>query len=79
MHDDSVLVAVETALSKPAFCGCGTYLNLNTHDGAVWLECPTFGAPSRLPANVVHVWREIAHERRYVVGLPEADVAAPAA
>ena len=38
MHDDSILVAIEAALSRPAFCSCGTQLHLATHDGAVWLE-----------------------------------------
>jgi hypothetical protein len=79
MHDDSILVAVEAALSRPAFCSCGTQLSLNTHDGAVWLECPTFAAPSRLPANVIDFLREIAHDRRHVVAVPETDATAAAA
>ncbi len=74
MHDDSVLVAVEAALSRPAYCGCGTYLSLNTHDGAIWLECAQFEQPSRLPDNVAHFLRLLAHERRHVIDLPEADV-----
>jgi hypothetical protein len=79
MHDDSVLVAVETALSRPAFCSCGTQLSVTAHDGAVWLECPTFASPSRLPANVVLFLREFAHDRRCVVALPEVDTADAAA
>jgi len=73
MHDDSVLVAVEAALSRPAFCGCGTYLTLNTHDGALWLECAQFEAPSRLPDGVSYFLRWLAHERRHVIELPEVE------
>ena len=73
MHDDSVLVAVDSALRQPAFCSCGTQLSLNTHDDALWLECPTFDAPSRLPDGVVHVYRELAHDRRHVIDLPEVE------
>ena len=73
MHDDSVLVAVESALRRPAYCTCGTQLSLNTHDGALWLECPALDAPSRFPAGVVHFLRELAHERRHVIDLPEVE------
>jgi len=73
MHDDSVLVAVEAAFSRPAYCGCGTHLSLNTHDGALWLECAQFEAPSRLPDGVAHFLRELAHERRHVIDLPEVE------
>jgi len=73
MHDDSVLVAVETALRLPAYCTCGTQLSLNTHDGAMWLECPAFDAPSHLPDGVINFFRELAHERRHVIDLPEVE------
>jgi len=73
MHDDSVLLAVESALSRPAFCNCGDQLRLATRDHALWLECPAFEAPSRLPGGVMHVLRELIHERRHVVDLPEVE------
>ena len=78
MHDDSVLLAVESALSRPAFCNCGDQLRLATRDHALWLECPAFEAPSRLPGGVMHVLRELIHERRHVVDLPELEPEAQA-
>ena len=45
----------------------------------MWLECPTFAAPSRLPANVAHFLRDLTHERRRLVDLPEPDAVAVAA
>lgn len=79
MHDDSVLVAVEAALSRPAFCGCGTHMTLTTHDDAVWLECAAFERPSRLPNGLALFVRELAHDRQHVVDLPEPGMAALAA
>ena len=73
MHDDSVLVAVEAALRSPAFCVCGAQHTLNTHDGALWLECPKLSGPSRLPDGVASFFRQLAHERRHVIDLPEVE------
>lgn len=79
MHDDSVIVAVEAALSRPEFCICGEELRLGSHDGCVWLECGAFERPSRLPDGLALFVRELAHDRRIVVELPEAAEAALAA
>lgn len=79
MHDDSVLVAVEAALSRPAFCSCGNQLLLTTHDGAAWLECEAFARPSRLPSGLALLVRELGHAREQVVDLPEAEAPALAA
>jgi hypothetical protein len=79
MHDDSVLVAVESALSRPAFCSCGTQMQLSTHDGAVWLECTAFERPSRLPNGLALFVRELGHDRLHVIDLPEIEAPALAA
>ena len=79
MHDDSILVAIEAALSRSAFCNCGTQLHLVTHDGAAWLECVAFERPSRLPSSLALLLRELTHDREHVVDLPEAELPALAA
>lgn len=72
MHDDSVLVAIEDATRTPRFCTCGKYLAVvQTHD-AMWLECPTYTAPTRLPAAVASLVRSVIHDREFVVEIPEA-------
>jgi len=75
MHDDSILVALEAALSRPSFCSCGNILGLATHDGGAWLECPAFEQPSRLPSGLALFVRELGHDRRLVAELPDADPA----
>lgn len=70
MHDDSVLVAIEAALHSPAWCACGDILTISVHDGAAWLECPAYAAPSRLPAMVSGFLRDLGHDRRRVVEVP---------
>ncbi len=79
MHDDSVLIAVEDALRRPAFCSCGKPQHLETHDGAIWLECTAFEQPTRLPKGVAMFVRELGHDRRHVIDLPEIEDAALAA
>lgn len=71
MHDDSVLVAIDDATRTPRFCNCGKYLAVvETHD-AMWLECPTYTAPTRLPAAVASLVRSLLHDREFVVEIPE--------
>lgn len=79
MRDDSVLVAVEDALRRPAYCGCGSPQRIETHDGAIWLECVAFERPTRLPKGLALFVRDIAHERKHVIDLPETEAAAAAA
>jgi hypothetical protein len=79
MHDDSILVAIESALSRPAFCSCGTQMKLVTHDGAAWLECDAFERPSRLPSGLALFVRELGHDREHVIDLPETEAPALAA
>jgi hypothetical protein len=73
MHENSVLVAIEAALRNPAFCACGSTLDLNAHDDALWLECRTFSKPSRLPAPVIAFLREGLHDRQLVADLPAGE------
>jgi hypothetical protein len=72
MHDDSVLVAVDDATRTPTFCNCGKYLAVVEADDAMWLECPVYAEPSRLPASITKAMRTILHDRRFVVEIPEA-------
>ena len=72
MHDSSVLVAINAALRSPAHCDCGSSMTIQVRDSAVWLECPTFAKPSRLPVRVAPMVRSILHRRRFVVDLPDA-------
>jgi len=72
MHDDSVLVAIEDATRTPNVCNCGNYLAVVESADAMWLECPTFTKPSRLPATVAATLRSINHDRQFVVEIPEA-------
>jgi hypothetical protein len=77
MHEESVLVAVESALRSRASCFCGRDLDLVSRDEALWLACPVFDQPSRLPAPVASLIRELLHERSVVIRVP-ASVAAGA-
>jgi hypothetical protein len=79
MRDDSVLVAVEDALRRPAYCGCGSPQRIETHDNAIWLECTAFERPSRLPKGLALFVRDFAHDRKLVIELEDADSAALAA
>ena len=72
MHDDSVLVAIDAAFSSPAMCSCGDSLVITTRDGAVWLECVRRQGPSRLPAPLASIVRDMLHDRRFVIDLPAA-------
>ena len=79
MRDDSVLVAVEDALRRPAYCSCGKPQRVETHDGAIWLECTAFERPSRLPKGFALFLRELAHDRTLIIELEDEDRAAFAA
>jgi hypothetical protein len=73
MRDDTVLIAVEQALSGPASCGCGAPMHLAARNEAIWLECDAFERPSRLPARLAGLVRVLRHERVHVVDLPRPD------
>jgi len=79
MHDDAVLVAADAAFRAPSYCTCGKSLTMTTRDGALWLECPVLEQPSRLPAPIRALVRNVLHECRFVVALPEDEVGAPVA
>jgi hypothetical protein len=83
MHDDSVLVAVEDATRTPNFCTCGRYMAVVQGGDAMWLECPAFAEPTRLPPRMAAAVRAVLHDRRFVVRIPEelrdAHLAGPAA
>ena len=72
MHDDSVLVAIDDATRTPPFCICGKYLAVVEAADAMWLECPVFSQPTRLPAALASGLRSTLHDRRFVVEIPEA-------
>ncbi len=72
MHDDSVLVAIDDATRTPNFCNCGKYLAVVQAEDAMWLECPTYTQPSRLPDSLAKAVRTFLHDRRFVVEIPEA-------
>lgn len=70
MDDHTVLDAIEAALSSPVHCGCGDSLTVVVRDDAAWLECAAFATPSRLPAPVAAVVRDLLHDRRRIIDLP---------
>ena len=72
MRDDSVLAAIDAALSSPQPCGCGRHLTVAVRGGGVWLECSAFDEPSRLPARLAAAVRELLHDRRLLVQAPSA-------
>lgn len=76
MRDDSVLAAIDQALETPTFCVCGKVLMLRVHDGAAWLECEAFSAPTRTPVAITAILRPLFHDRRFVVEVPELVAAA---
>jgi hypothetical protein len=65
-------VAIDDATRSPNFCNCGKYLAVVETVDAMWLECPTFSQPTRLPAALASGLRSILHDRRFVVEIPEA-------
>ena len=77
MHDDSVLVAIDAAFQAPSFCTCGKTLDIGVHDGAAWLECPTYASSTRLPAPVASMVRGMLHDRRFVIRIGASLVSAP--
>ena len=72
MHDDSVLVAVDDATRTLNFCNCGKYMAVVEADDAMWLECPAYNQPSRLPSSLAKVVRSVFHDRLFVIEIPEA-------
>lgn len=66
MRHDTLLVAIEAALRTPTLCPCGETMDIAARDGSLWLECRSFGAPSRLPARFVDTFRSLVHARSYV-------------
>lgn len=76
MRDDSTMVAIEAALRSAGACLCGNALDIAAHDGALWLECPSFAAPTRLPARLARELRALAHSRMFVA--PERVTGEPA-
>ncbi len=71
MYENSVLVAIETALRSPTFCACGSTLDLKSHDDSLWLECDALSKPSRLP--LMKFLRDGLHDRHFVADLPEPE------
>jgi hypothetical protein len=70
MNDVPVLEAIDAALSRPTFCTCGEYLTVAIHGDAAWLECPAFARPSRLPAAVSSLVRDLLHDSRLITQMP---------
>jgi hypothetical protein len=74
MTNMSILVAIDAANASSSTCYCGQYLDLEAHDGAIWLECPALTAPTRLPAAVSSFLRGYVHDRTFVAELPAVPV-----
>jgi hypothetical protein len=72
MHDDSVMVAIDAALASSALCDCGDSLTITSGDDAIWLECVRRREPSRLPAPIASIVRDLLHDRRFVIDLTAA-------
>ena len=72
MDSESAMVAIEAALHSFESCPCGNGLDITSRDGELWLECRTFARPSRLPGRLARAFRDLAHERRFVIDEPQA-------
>lgn len=73
MRDPRILLAIDEALAGSTRCACGHELFPREHDDMLWLECPVFAGPSRLPARIADFARGFTHDRR-----PMAPIAAAA-
>lgn len=79
MNDDILLFAIDDAVGASAICSCGKELRAVERDRTVWLECPTFAMPSRLPARLATLLLDAAHDRRPVGTLPSSTSPVPEA
>ncbi len=77
MNDETLLIAIDDALGASSLCSCGKELRPVERDRTVWLECPAFTMPSRLPARVAAFFLESAHDRRPVAALPSSPSLVP--
>ncbi len=77
MNDDILLFTIDDAAGASTLCSCGKELRVAQHDGTVWLECPEYAGPTRLPARLAAFLLGSAHDRRPVGALPKG--ATPAA
>lgn len=70
MRDDLILAAIDDALDGSNTCFCGNELLIALHEDTLYLECPVFESPTRLPAAIALFFREATHARRVVAALP---------
>jgi hypothetical protein len=70
MNDDMLLITIDDTIGASSLCPCGKELRVVERGRTVWLECPAFAIPSRLPARVAAFLLESAHDRRPVAELP---------
>jgi hypothetical protein len=79
VRDDIILTAIDEAVGSKALCACGKEFHLTERGDMLWLECPTFAGPTRLPASAASFLRELVHDRRPVAALPSAPALVPVA
>lgn len=72
MLDHTTLSAIDDSVGASTTCGCGRELLAAARGDTLWLECPVFAGPSRLPAALVRFARDAAHDRRVVGSLRSA-------
>ena len=61
------LESIDDATRNPTFCACGEPLSLIVREDDLWLSCPVFDAPSRLPQALREPVRRLLHDRSFVV------------
>jgi hypothetical protein len=69
MDDDTLLMTIDDALGASTVCSCGKELRAAVRDDTLWLECPVFAGPSRLPSRLMAFLCDSAHDRRPVGAL----------
>jgi hypothetical protein len=58
--------------AQPACPQCGRSVIAQTHDGGIWLECPSLAEHRSFLSQLVRLDFEIAHSRQLLVSPEEA-------
>ena len=74
MFDRTKLIdLIENAERARSTCPqCGAMLVATTHDGSIWLECPTLAEPRPLIRQLISLDFEATHGRRLLLSAAEA-------
>ena len=67
MNTIRTLEAIDDAVRNPSWCACGEPLALVVREDDLWLSCPVFDEPSRLPQVLREPVRRLLHDRTFVV------------